>query len=212
MIQRSPCLGARISGLADGSLPDDVRDRSLAHVTGCAQCREALDTERLLVARVRELPSPGPSDALMARLLAMGETGGPLPPRAGRVAGTARPPSAVVVGRPAAGRPGGPSAPRPPRLPALSVRPPARREQRRSRRVLAAAAGVLGVGVIAVTALGSSLPSSGPGVVPPIDQLTVQHGVTGRENPFSDAGLVHLVTPGARATAVPVLLQGETGR
>ncbi len=196
MIQRSPCLGARISGLADGSLPDDVRDRSLAHVTGCAACREALDTERLLVARVRELPAPGPSDALLARLLAMGETGGPLPPRPGRVAGTARPPSAV----------------RPPRLPAASVRPPTRREHRRSRRVLAAAAGVLGVGVIAVTALGSSLPTSGSGVVPPLDQLTVQHGVTGRENPFSDAGLVRLVTPGPSATAVPALLQGETGR
>ncbi len=218
MIQRSPCLGDRISALADGSLPDDVRDRALAHVTGCAPCREALDTERLLVARVRELPAPGPSDALMARLLAMGETGGPLPPRPGRVAGTARPPSAVVVGRAPAARPSArattpsPSAPRPPRLPALSVRPPSRREHRRSRRVLAAAVGVLGVGVIAVTALGSSLPSSGPGVVPPVDQLTVQHGVTGRENPFSDAGLVHLVTPGPRPTAVPVLLQGETGR
>lgn len=230
MIQRSPCLGARISALADGSLPDDVRDRALAHVTGCAPCREALDTERLLVARVRELPAPGPSEALMARLLAMGETGGPLPPRPGRVAGTARPPSAVVVGRAPAGHPaarattpsqynpgsqstpGSPSTPRPPRLPAVSVRPPSRREHRRSRRVLAAAAGVLGVGVIAVTALGSSLPSSGPGVVPPVDQLTVQHGVTVRENPFSDAGLVHLVTPGTRATAVPVLLRVETGR
>ena len=209
MIQRSPCLGARISGLADGSLPDDVRDRSLAHVTGCVACREALDTERLLVARVRELPTPGPSDALLARLLTMGETGGPLPPRAGRVAGTARPPSAVVVGRTSTTRS---PAPRPPRLPALSVRPPTRREHRHSRRVLAAAAGVLGVGVIAVTALGSSLPSSGPGVVPPVDQLTVQHGVTGYENPFSDAGLVHLVTPGASATAVPALRQGETGR
>lgn len=207
MIQRSPCLGARISGLADDSLPDDVRDRSLAHAAGCAVCREALDSERLLVARIRELPAPGPSNALMARLLAMGETGGPLPPRPGRVAGTARPPSAVVVGRTAS-----PSAPRPPRLPAVSVRPPTRREHRRSRRLLAAAAGVLGVGVIAVTALGSSLPSSGSGVVPPLDQLTLQHGVTGRENPFSDAGLVHLVTPGPSATAVPALLQGETGR
>ena len=211
MIQRSPCLGTRISGLADGSLPDDVRDRSLVHVAGCEACREALDVERLLVERVRELPAPSPSDALTARLLALGETGGPLPPRAGRVAGTARQPSAVLVGRTAGGR-AAPSTPRPPRLPAPSVGPPTRREHRRSRRVLAAAAGVLGVGVIAVTALGSSLPSSGPGVVPPVDQLTVQHGVTGRENPFSDAGLVHLVTPGASATAVPALRQVETGR
>jgi len=206
MMQRTPCLGERLSGLADGSLADDVRDRSLVHVAGCDTCRAALDVERLLVARVRELPAPAPSAALMGRLLALGETGGPLPPRAGRVAGTPRQPTAVLVGL------GGPA--RPGARPAGSTRPLGRRETRRARRVLVAAAGVLGVGVIAVAAIGSSLPTSGPSVVPPVDQLTVQHGITGRENPFSQAGLVRLTTPGPviRPTAVPVLRLVETGR
>lgn len=206
MIQRGSCLGDRISGLADGSLPADVRDRGLAHVTGCDTCREALDVERLLVDRLRELPAPAPSDALLARLLALGETGGPLPPRPGRVAGTPRQPTAVLVGLS--------PPPRPAARAAGSTRPHGRREQRRSRRVLVAAAGVLGLGVIAVTALGSALPSSGPGVVPPVDQLITQHGITGRENPFSNAGLIRLSTPSVitRPTAVPVLRLVETGR
>jgi hypothetical protein len=204
VIQRTSCLGERLSGLADGSLPDDVRDRALVHVAGCDTCREALDVERLLVDRLRALPEPAPSEALTARLLALGETGGPLPPRPGRVAGTPRQPTAVLVGL------------APPARPALrtgaTTRPAGRRDSRRSRRALVAAAGVLGVGVIAVAALGSALPSPGAGVVPPVDQLTVQHGVTGRENPFSDAGLVRLTTPGPSATTVPALGWAETGR
>lgn len=190
MIQRSAgsaCLGERVSGLADGSLADDVRDRALAHVAGCNACRQALDVERLLVDRLRELPAPAPSDPLLGRLLALGEPGDPLPPRAGRVAGTPRQPDAVLVGL----SPGQASAgTRPPG----SSRPSGRREHRRSRRVLVAAAGVLGVGVIAVTALGSALPSPGPAIVPPVGQLTVQRAGTGGGQ-FKNAGLENLANP-----------------
>ena len=209
MIQRSPgaaCLGMRVSGLADGSLADDVRDRALVHVASCSGCREALDVERLLVHRLRELPAPAPSAALMGRLLALAEPGGPLPPRSGRVAGTPRQPSAVLVGLQPPGRPTAAN-----RQPG-SRRPLGRRENRRSARVLVvAAAGVLGVGVLAVTAIGSTLPSYGPSIVPPVDQLTVQQGSLGRENPFSNAGLVRPLTPGPfiRPTAVPILRQVE---
>lgn len=215
MIQRSPgasCLGLRVSGLADGSLPDDVRDRALVHVASCSGCREALDIERLLVHRLRELPAPAPSAALVGRLLALGEPGGPLPPRSGRVAGTPRQPTAVLVGLQPAGRPT--SATRP----SGSTRPSGRRENRRSARVLvaaAAAAGMLGVGAIAMTAIGGTPPANSPSVVPPpVAQLTVQNGGTGRENPFSNAGLVRLATPNpfTGPTAVPMLRQVETGR
>lgn len=201
MISRCPCLGERLSGLADGSLPDDVRDRALVHVAGCDVCRETLDVERLTVDRVRALTAPTPSDALMARLLALGETGGPLPPRTGRVAGTPRQPTAVLVGLSA-----------PPRASTGSTRPAGRRPVRRSRRILVAAAGALGVGVIAVTGLGSAMPAAGPAVVPPVAQLTVQNGLG--QNPFSNAGLVRRTTPGlvTSPTAVPALRLVETGR
>ena len=76
MIQRATgpqCLSSRVSALADGSLPDDVRDRALAHVISCPDCRADLDAERLLRARLQTLPAPRPSSALVAALLAMGE-------------------------------------------------------------------------------------------------------------------------------------------
>ena len=202
MIKRTAgtaCLGMRVSALADGSLPDDVRDRSLMHVAGCPDCRAALDVERLLIQRLRALPTPAPSAELMGRLLGLGDPGGPLPPRAGRVAGTPRQPNAFVVGRRPAGRADGRS------------RPASRREHPRSNRVLVAAAGALGVAVIALTTLGSALSADTP-VVPPVDQLTVRAGVSG-SNPFSDASLVRLFEPRtAPASAVPILRQVEPSR
>lgn len=213
MIHRAPgaaCLGMRVSGLADGSLADDVRDRALVHVASCGGCREALDVERLLVQRLRELPTPAPSAALVARLLAFADPGEPLPPRSGRVAGTPRQPSAVLVGLPPGGRPTSTTRP------AGSTRPSGRRENRRSARALvvaAAAAGVLGVGVMAVTAIGAALPSNAPKVVPPVDQLTVQRSTEGAD-PFSNAGLVRSVPSGpfVRPTAVPALRRVDSGR
>lgn len=201
MIQRSsgtPCLRSRVSGLADGSLPDDVRDRGLAHVAGCAECRLLLDVERLLVERLRELPTPAPTDALTARLLALGEPGGPMPPRPGRVAGTPRQPTAGIAA-PAARASGAVR-------PAGSTRPSGRRPGRRGRRVLATAAGVLSVGALAVTAI-AALPSPGrlPGSgVPPVSQLQVQQGA-GARGTFNNASLLRLSPPSslARPTTVP---------
>ena len=99
MIQRATgpqCLSSRVSALADGSLPDDVRDRALAHVTSCPDCRADLEAERLLRARLQALPAPRLSSSLVASLLAMAEPGGPLPPRAGHVPGTPRPAPATI--------------------------------------------------------------------------------------------------------------------
>lgn len=203
MIKRSAgasCLGERVSALADGALPDDVRDRSLVHVAGCADCRAALDVERLLIERLRALPAPAPSADLMGRLLSLGDPGGPLPPRAGRVAGTPRQPNAVVLGRRPAGRVVGHS------------RPATRREHPRSSRVLVVAAGALGVAVIALSTLGSALSADTP-VVPPVDQLTLQRGLSGPANPFTDASVVRLLGPRpAPASAVPILRQVEPSR
>lgn len=170
MIQRTTapqCLSARVSALADGSLPDDVRDRALAHVTSCPDCRADLDAERLLRARLQSLPTPRPSASLIGSLLAMGEPGGPVPPRVGHVPGMPRPRPATIRREPA------PEAPWRRRV--TTTRPGGRGATRR-RAMVGATAGAVGAGVIAA-ALASGLPATSPVGPPALVQAgTVQAG------------------------------------
>lgn len=193
----TPCLGERVGALADGSLPDDVRDRSLAHVAACEDCRHALDVERLVVERLRQLPAPAPSDALLGRLLALGDPGEPMAPRPGHVPGTARQPTVSVVGAPA-GRPHAPTRP------TRSTRPAGRQGRRPSRRSLAvAAAGMIGAGVFAVTSFGGALPTPVAPVAPPAASLVVQRPATGGVT--NEPALMRVLSPAPTSgpTAVP---------
>jgi hypothetical protein len=84
-------LGERVSALVDGQLPVDATERAHAHLANCRDCRDAVEAERLMKARLRCLPDLGPGADFVSRLLAMGGPAGPLPPRPGHVPGTPRP-------------------------------------------------------------------------------------------------------------------------
>ena len=74
-------LGERVSALVDGELGHADRERALAHLTFCADCRREVESMRALKSRLRALDGPAmPADLTMA-LLRMSEPGGPLPPR-----------------------------------------------------------------------------------------------------------------------------------
>ncbi|QYC44857.1 hypothetical protein Nocox_36515 [Nonomuraea coxensis DSM 45129] len=74
-------LGERVSALVDGELGHHERERALAHLTFCADCRAEVESVRALKARLRSLETPVmPADLTMS-LLRMAEPGGPLPPR-----------------------------------------------------------------------------------------------------------------------------------
>jgi len=74
-------LGELASALVDGELGHRERERALAHLTFCADCRREVEAMRALKARLRSLESPAvPADLTMS-LLRMAEPGGPLPPR-----------------------------------------------------------------------------------------------------------------------------------
>ncbi|NRQ35594.1 anti-sigma factor [Nonomuraea sp. NN258] len=74
-------LGERVSALVDGELNHTERDRALAHLTFCADCRREVESMRALKSRLRSLDGPAmPADLTMS-LLRMAEPGGPLPPR-----------------------------------------------------------------------------------------------------------------------------------
>ncbi|MDH2429861.1 anti-sigma factor [Sphaerisporangium sp. TRM90804] len=74
-------LAERASALIDGELGHAERERALAHLTFCADCRAELESIRALKSRLRSLDAPAvPADLTMS-LLRMSEPGGPLPPR-----------------------------------------------------------------------------------------------------------------------------------
>ncbi|MEV0165391.1 anti-sigma factor family protein [Nonomuraea fuscirosea] len=74
-------LGERVSALVDGELNHTERERALAHLTFCADCRREVESMRALKTRLRSLETPAmPADLTMS-LLRMAEPGGPLPPR-----------------------------------------------------------------------------------------------------------------------------------
>ncbi len=171
---RTPCLGQRVSALADGSLRDDVRDRALAHTLTCIPCRQALDDERRVRSMLASLAAPQPSPRLTAQLLVLGETGGPVPPRRGLGPGMARPAFVSLAPPPPAGsvRPGGGTRPG-------SHTGSRSSAARRSRALMMAAAGALGAGFVAAGVL-STVTGAAPGTAvspssrPAVAQLSVQ--------------------------------------
>lgn len=84
-------LGERVSSLVDSQLSAEVAERALMHITGCSDCREAVETERLMKQRLASLGAPEPADLLVRRLLDLAGPSGPLPPRPGHVPGSPRP-------------------------------------------------------------------------------------------------------------------------
>ncbi|GAA2369183.1 anti-sigma factor family protein [Nonomuraea africana] len=74
-------LGERLSALVDGELRHAERERALAHLAFCADCRREVEATRALKSRLRSLDGPSmPADLTMS-LLRMGEPGDPVPPR-----------------------------------------------------------------------------------------------------------------------------------
>jgi hypothetical protein len=64
-------LGQRISALIDGELSDSERDRVLAHIAGCDECRQEAVALRALKQRMHSLGEAMVDGALTGRLMAM---------------------------------------------------------------------------------------------------------------------------------------------
>ena len=83
-------LGRLVSALVDGELSHDERDRALAHVATCEQCRAIVEAERALKATVGSIDVGDPQQRPAVRSHALGRagravaTGAPQLPRVGR--------------------------------------------------------------------------------------------------------------------------------
>jgi anti-sigma factor RsiW len=65
-------LGERLSALIDGELNDAQRERVLAHLARCEDCRREAAALRMLKRRMHTLGDAAAGDALTWRLLALG--------------------------------------------------------------------------------------------------------------------------------------------
>ena len=100
------CPGDLLSGLVDGELDHDVRERVLSHLLACSPCRTEVDGLRALKARLSwaGAETPLPDAALTQRLLGLAVPGVEPMQRTPAAAGSVRP----VSVRPAARSAGAP--------------------------------------------------------------------------------------------------------
>jgi anti-sigma factor RsiW len=197
-------LGDRLTALVDGQLDHADRDRVLAHLARCAECRREAAEQRALKVRLDRLDVRAPG-GLEGRLLALssGYGGLPVPPPAPfPVASAGASPAvgaptvpSVTAGSSAVGSPTG------------RLRPPT------------AALGALLLVGVGVGVLGPALDEDGP--VPPRRDpnqpgLVVEHATATTQVPLSDPAVVGAAWTSAPARplpgpAVPVPARHGTG-
>lgn len=166
-------LGERLTALVDGELSHDERDKALVHLAACEQCRSEADALRVLKRRLRAMGDALPSDALLERLQAMGEPGGPVPPAIRSMPGQGRTHAPTKLTRP------------------RDTRPAARRAAASPRRMPRGRYLVVGAATLAVLGIGSAAFAAGsdpraPRVSPSIEQFAVEHALTSGDVPLTD--------------------------
>lgn len=194
-------LGERLTAFVDGELSHGDRDRVLAHLAMCANCRAEADSLRGLKRRLNGLADGVPASELLRRLRALGEPGDPMPPRARPLPGTVRASSAAAI-QPLTPSPArsatrpmsrltGPLGRRPADTRPADNRPGARAEglppRRRRRRYVVAGAvslAVLGIGTASFAAGADSAPL--PRVTPAIERFAVEHALISGDVPLTD--------------------------
>ncbi|WP_406296863.1 anti-sigma factor [Embleya sp. NBC_00888] len=179
-------LEDKLAAYVDGELGHEAREKVLAHLAECADCRVEAEEQRQVKQLLGRVRQPGPSDDLMARLMAMGEPDQQSPPppasgdrftfpTAGRPAVSAR----------ARSRSTGPRAGRPGNMPER-VRPPVSR-----RRLTFAAAGAFSMMAVALSSAfvpgGTSGGTEGRPAAPAVERYLVEQAATTTALPAGSA-------------------------
>lgn len=177
-------LGDRLVSLIDGELDHDARDKALAHLAVCRECRAEADEQRRLKGMVSNLDGPEPSSDLVHRLRALAEPGEPGPPTP-----PARPNEPVTGGPVAAFHDG--SAARP----SAAARPGWRKTN-------LALAGMFCLATAAATTafIVGDRDSTAVHVTPDVDRYAVEHAVTVPHVPLTDPAVSSAVTVSSAPT------------
>ncbi|GAA2095055.1 anti-sigma factor family protein [Actinomadura alba] len=183
-------LGERLTALVDGELGHDERDRALAHLAACEQCRAEAEALRRLKSQLRALRGADPAPGLLHRLDAMGDPTRPGP--FGDPSGTTSARTGSSVARTGSSSPAvrrrrtrrpGRRAPAGGALRAPAVA--ARRDAPRGRYLIAGAATLAVLGVGASFAAGAQ-PERLPPVTPALEQFAVDHALTAGDVSIAD--------------------------
>jgi hypothetical protein len=180
-------LGERVAALVDGELDHDSRDRAVAHLARCEECRSAVSEQRWLKSRMRELAATEPSAALRSSLFEIGRsrpagTDGQAAIRHDETVAAMSPPtrSYLVPHLPTPGPPPGAAA---------DAHANDRRTTDRRRRagLVMAGAGSVGAAVLGLSyALGGASESPSPSPVsPPVGQFSAEFAGSSDGLPFS---------------------------
>jgi anti-sigma factor RsiW len=176
-VSGDPHLGRLVAAVVDGVLGHDARDRALAHLARCDECRAEVEAQRRLKARLGRLGAPEVPGSLAERLLRL--------------------PDGLVV----AGTPGSP-APTvlEPELPPVqwtaSFRDSAPTRPRGVALAAVGGAAAFALSLAGVVALGS--PDRPRVVRPAVDSYTVQHSRSAVGVPGADP-VAEVVDVGASA-------------
>jgi hypothetical protein len=197
----SGCLGSAVAALVDGELDHAARERVHRHLTRCAACRAEVEAQRRTKARVRTAAAPAPSDALSARLLALGASlpsdarpqdgleRAPLP-TGGQAPGTVLLERRAAVAPSAGGRALAGGLGRGRSAPAGAGAPPGRPVPARALRRRAGAGSAFALlGVAAALALGAPPPRATSTPLTPAEQAFVTQPVTASGPAPSPSGL-----------------------
>ncbi len=184
-------LGERVAALVDGELDHDSRDRAVAHLTRCEECRSAVREQRWLKARMRELAATEPSAALRSSLFEIGrswpaETDGQAAIRhAETVAGLSLPTRSYLA--PHASTPGPTHGPTPGAAADAHATDRRTTDRRRRAGLVMAGAGSVGAAVLGLSyALGGAAESPSPSPVsPPVGQFSAEFAGSSDGLPFS---------------------------
>lgn len=182
-------LRDRVAALVDGELGHDARDRALAHVAGCAECRQELEAHRRVKAMLASTSEPRAAQELRLRLRLLAQD----QPRPLRAEVPPLPTPVRPLRRPTPARPStrrrGPG--RHPEGRSGQVRPGAQ-VRSAGRRTLAHRSALASAGALSVVAvvLGGAFVLGGsptqPVLRPPVDTFSVQHAVSTDDMSLSD--------------------------
>ncbi|MYS83409.1 anti-sigma factor [Embleya scabrispora] len=198
-------LDDKLAAYVDGELGHEAREKVLAHLAECADCRVEAEEQRQVKQLLGKVRQPGPSDELMARLLGLGESAQEPPPP---------PASGDRFTFPAAGRPTararsrstGPRAGRPGNMPER-VRPPVSR-----RRLTFAAAGAFSMMAVALSSAfvpgGTSGGTEGRPAAPAVERYLVEQAATTTALPEGSAPRRPALVLAGTPLTVPVPSEG----